>query len=154
MSRSFVKRGWACATTATPPTTTKSTRPSTRRRMSRLGRNSGHVATRAFPGRGYRPPLLVHRFETRDSFNGGESKMPADQAFVHRRAERLGGQVQPATGGAQCAVHGVDGRIRVGALQSGNDRLGRSQASGELLLRERGGASALANERSGGHDAK
>src|SRR5436190_21131659 len=151
MSRSFVNRGLACATTAMPPTTTKSTFASASFRMSRVGRNSGQLATRALSRVGDQATLVVHRLERVDALRRRELEVLADQALVDRRPVGLGGQRQPAPGGTQRAVEGFDGGVRRRILETGDHGLSDTEASRELSLGEAGGAAGVANEDGGCH---
>src|SRR5438874_13481902 len=138
MSRSLVNRGLAWSTTATPPTTTKSTPAPASAGISLVGRNSGQFATRSLACLRKLAALFVHALQRFHSLRGREVEVLADQAFVHGRAVRLGGQREPTTGRVEGPVERLDGGVRRPALEPRDDGLGDAQASGELGLGQPG----------------
>src|SRR5436853_1326002 len=151
MSRSLVKRGLACTTTATPPMTTKSTPASTSADISRVGRKSGQFATRPLPGPRQLPALLVHALQCLQPLRGSELEVLADQALVDGRVVSLGSQREPVTGRMERAIERLDGGIRRSILEPRDDRLRDAQAPRELGLRQAGRATGGADQGGGGH---
>src|SRR5580704_1025580 len=143
MSRSRVKRGLAWRTTATPPTITKSTSASVRRR-SRLpkrkagwsSQDSGVFTATPRARQSECARLRVHRFESVQPLAGRQFELLADQALVHAAAAGRRLQLQAASRRPQSARERLEGRIRARTLQLRDRRLADSQAQRELPLRQ------------------
>src|SRR5437763_4406076 len=151
MSRSLVKRGLACTTTATPPTTTKSTPAPASAGINLVGRNSGQFATCSLACLGQPAALVVHALERLHSLRGGQLEVLADQALVHGRPVALGRQHEPTTGRVECTVERLHGGVGRDALESSDDRLGDAQSSGEFGLRQTSRGAGVSEEDGGCH---
>src|SRR5437763_505042 len=147
MSRSCVNRGIACRTTATPPTTTKSTSASARRRKIPLGTNSGQFTTVSSPDLPQLHPLAVHLLKEIQTLLGRQLELSADQRLVHAGGLPAEGQAEVVPGGLHRVLEGLEGGVGGRGLQAGDGGLGGPHAQGELLLGDPG---ALAGSADGG----
>src|ERR1700730_314964 len=138
MSRSRVKRGLACTTTATPPTTTKSIPAPASIPSNAVGRKSGQVATARFAGACEFARLLVHAFKALQPLCRGERELLANQALIDRRPARSRGDDQFGTSSSQRAVQRGDSRVRFRLLELRYRCLADREPPREIGLRESG----------------
>src|ERR1700728_1492657 len=119
MSRSLVKRGLACRTTATPPTITKST-PASVKRRSRLpslnvGRSRGDSDTLAAAPRARSSERLcgrMHLFQAAQPFRGRKRELLADEALIHATLARRSQELQPMASSPERTGEGLKGGVR------------------------------------------
>src|SRR5437764_3461874 len=111
MSRSCVNLGIAWRTTATPPTTTKSTSAPARRRRIPLGTNSGQLTTVSSPDLRQLHPLAVHLLEQVQPLLRCQFELSADQALVHAGGLPAEGQAEVVPGGLDRVPQRLEGGV-------------------------------------------
>src|ERR1700722_18528574 len=147
MSRSLVKRGLACRTTATPPTITKST-PASLRRRSRLpslnvGWSSEDSDTTTTAPRARSSECLcrrMHLFQSAQPLRGRKLELLADEALIDAARARRSLKLQAVAGRPERCGEGLEGGVRAQALQLRNRSLGDAETERELSLGEPGSA--------------
>src|SRR5580704_12640820 len=141
MSRSLVKRGLACRTTATPPTITKSTSAFVRRRSRLPSLNVGWSRrdsdTPAAPSACSSERLCrrMHLFQSAQPLRGRKFELLAHEALIHTSRSRRSLELQAMAGSPERSGKGLERRICARALQLRNRCLGNAETERELSLR-------------------
>src|SRR5919106_6265620 len=152
MSRSCVNIADPCTVAATPPTTTKSTLPSVRRRSSERGLNLCSSCTLRLddlvPERLH---VLVPRFESLEPFVGRQPQRAVQQRLVDARLARDHPQVERSAHRVEGALERGDRYLVAGGLESRDRRLRHAEPTRQRRLGQAFCPTCLADQCAGSH---